>query len=78
MPDEGKCSSTCEEGTSLPGYDLVRHVKVPNLDACFEHCKTIPGAKFLEYWINNSCLCKSSDAGRKKTDSTDPISCPIY
>ena len=46
MPDEGKCSSHCEEGPSYAGYDLGKK-SVPDLDACFEHCKNNPQTKFL-------------------------------
>ena len=73
MPDEGKCSSHCEEGISYAGYDLGKK-SVPDLEACFEHCKNNPQAKFLELW-NGNCYCKTSDAGRKK--KANALACPM-
>ena len=74
MPDEGQCKRDCEEGISYKNYDVDRKI-LPDLDACMKHCKNIPGAKFIEFNIVWSCLCKSSDADRTK--DADAISCPI-
>ena len=76
MPDEGECKRDCEEDTAYKGNNLGS-TTVTDLDACFEHCKNIPGAKFLEYHASwqGRWFCKSSDAGR--TEEENVISCTI-